>query len=273
MTVSGVLSGLIDPRGAGHALSRAAARIDASTPPADDSVRTVDSPETASFDVEDVVELSSAVVGGELTPDEQAQVEQLKQRDAEVRQHEAAHAATAGPYARGGAQFEYQTGPDGRRYAVGGEVQIDTSTVPDNPRATIAKMEQIRAAALAPADPSSQDQRIAAQAAAEIQKARAEQAASSEDDQEGERGRTSEAAATEGFGALQTGSAVVYNERAQTQGRFDRADRTDRSDRNDRSARRSAAGRLDEAPRFARSQDPRFVRDRHPAPALVDTYA
>lgn len=261
MTVSGVLSGLIDPRGAGHALSRAAARIDVSTPPADDSVRAVDSGETASFDVEDVVELSSAAVGGELTPDEQAQVEQLKQRDAEVRQHEAAHAAMAGSHARGGAQFEYQTGPDGRRYAVGGEVQIDTSAVAGNPRATIAKMEQIRAAALAPAEPSSQDQRIAAQAAAEIQKARAEQASSAEDEQEVETGRTSEAAASEGFDALQTRSAGVYNERAQTQGRFDRSDR------------RSAAGRLDESPHFDRSQDPRFVRERHPAPALVDTYA
>ena len=65
MTVAGVLSGLIDPFGAGHALSRAAARIDVSTPPADDSVGAADSGETASFDVEDVVELSSAAAGGE----------------------------------------------------------------------------------------------------------------------------------------------------------------------------------------------------------------
>jgi hypothetical protein len=55
----------------------------------------------------------------ELSEEEQEVVAELKKRDREVREHEQAHLASAGQYARGGAQFEYQTGPDGHRYAVG----------------------------------------------------------------------------------------------------------------------------------------------------------
>ena len=110
-------------------------------------------------------------------PEEQAEIAELKRRDQEVRQHEAAHVATGGAYVRGGASYTYQPGPDGKRYAVGGEVSIDASLVANNPEATIAKMGQVRAAALAPANPSGQDLAVAAQASqAEIQ-ARMEAAA------------------------------------------------------------------------------------------------
>ena len=69
------------------------------------------------------------------------------------------------PTVHGGAvSFQYQTGPDGKRYAVGGEVPIDVSSVEGDPRATLAKMQQIRRAALAPASPSGQDRAVAAQA-------------------------------------------------------------------------------------------------------------
>ena len=105
---------------------------------------------------------------------ETREVEQLKQRDREVRAHEAAHLAAAGQYARGGASFTYQTGPDSHRYAVGGEVQIDTSAVPGDPQATIQKAMQIRAAAMAPAEPSGQDRAVAAQAAQMAAQARME---------------------------------------------------------------------------------------------------
>ena len=81
-----------------------------------------------------------------------------------MRAHEAAHKASAGSFAKGGATFEYQTGPDGKRYAVGGEVSIDTSKIPNNPEATIRKAQTIRRAATAPAQPSSQDRNIAVQA-------------------------------------------------------------------------------------------------------------
>lgn len=99
----------------------------------------------------------------DLTPEEQEQVEKLKQRDAEVRRHEQAHLAAAGQHARGGPSFTYQRGPDGRSYAIGGEVSIDTSPEED-PQATINKARAIRRAALAPAEPSSTDRAVAAQA-------------------------------------------------------------------------------------------------------------
>jgi len=111
----------------------------------------------------------------ELTEEERAQVDELKARDREVRQHEQAHLSAAGGYAQGGASCEYQVGPDGHRYAIGGEVSIDTTPIEGDPAATIAKMQQVQAAALAPADPSAQDRRVAAAASAAIQEARSEQ--------------------------------------------------------------------------------------------------
>lgn len=104
------------------------------------------------------------LTGQELTDDQRKEVDRLKERDREVRAHEQAHVAAGGQYVRGGVQFEYETGPDGRRYAVGGEVSIDSSSVSGDPRKTIQKAQQIRRAAMAPAEPSGQDQRVAAAA-------------------------------------------------------------------------------------------------------------
>jgi hypothetical protein len=109
-----------------------------------------------------------------LTEDERRQVEKLKKRDAEVKAHEAAHVASGGQYVRGGASYEYQTGPDGKKYAVGGEVSIDTSPVSDDPQSTITKMQTVKRAALAPAQPSGQDEAVAAQASAAMMKAQQE---------------------------------------------------------------------------------------------------
>lgn len=99
---------------------------------------------------------------GGLSPDEQRQVAVLKQTDRQVRLHEQAHMA-AGAGLIGGASYTYQAGPDNQRYAVAGEVSIDTAPG-RTPEETIAKARQIRAAALAPADPSTQDRRVAATA-------------------------------------------------------------------------------------------------------------
>ena len=93
-------------------------------------------------------------------------LESLRQRDQEVRLHEQAHLLAAGPYAKGAPSYTYQTGPDGQRYAVGGEVPIDLSAVPGNPQATLQKALTVRRAALAPTDPSEADQAVAAQATA-----------------------------------------------------------------------------------------------------------
>ncbi len=108
--------------------------------------------------------------GQELTPDERQMVAELQLRDREVRAHEAAHKA-AGGAAVGGASYTYQQGPDGRQYAIGGEVPVDLSTG-GSPEAVIAKMEQVRAAALAPGDPSPQDHAVAAAADAIAAQAR-----------------------------------------------------------------------------------------------------
>jgi hypothetical protein len=56
---------------------------------------------------------------------------------------------------------------------VAGEVSIDVSPA-QTPEQTIAKAKRIQAAALAPADPSSQDRAVAAQAAQMAAKARIE---------------------------------------------------------------------------------------------------
>ncbi len=101
-----------------------------------------------------------------LRSEEQAEIAKLQKRDREVRSHEQAHLAAAGGIARGGANFSFQRGPDGKQYAIGGEVNIDTSPVSGNPQATIRKAQQIRAAALAPANPSGQDRAVAATASA-----------------------------------------------------------------------------------------------------------
>ncbi|WNO59813.1 putative metalloprotease CJM1_0395 family protein [Rheinheimera sp. MMS21-TC3] len=100
-------------------------------------------------------------------------IAKLKARDTEVKTHEQAHASVGGSYAAA-PSYSYEQGPDGKRYAVGGEVQIDVAPVANDPKATVAKMQQVQAAALAPAQPSSADLAIAAKAAQQAQQARAE---------------------------------------------------------------------------------------------------
>jgi len=99
----------------------------------------------------------------ELTSGEKAQVAKLQARDTQVRAHEAAHIAAGSGVVTGGASFTYQTGPDNRQYAIGGEVPIDTSSG-STPEETVQKMRQVRAAAMAPADPSPTDYSVAATA-------------------------------------------------------------------------------------------------------------
>lgn len=106
-----------------------------------------------------------------LTEEQRLEIQKLKDRDREVRNHEQAHLSAAGGIAVSGASFTFAIGPDGQRYAVGGEVGIDTSTVPNNPEATLRKAETIRRAALAPAQPSAQDYNVASKAAAMARKA------------------------------------------------------------------------------------------------------
>ena len=118
---------------------------------------------------------SKETLNTELSAEEQQKLQHLKSRDQEVKTHEQAHLSAAGSLAMGGASFSFEKGSDGVNYAVGGEVNIDTSAVSGDPAATLRKAETIRRAALAPANPSAQDRSVANQASAMANKARAEQ--------------------------------------------------------------------------------------------------
>ena len=100
----------------------------------------------------------------ELSSQDQREIEQLKKRDLEVKAHEMAHVAAGGQYIRSSVNFEYKKGPDGQKYAVGGDVSIDIAEIPGDPTATISKMQIVQKAALAPLKPSSTDMRVAAKA-------------------------------------------------------------------------------------------------------------
>jgi len=107
-------------------------------------------------------------------PARAARLAELRARDREVRAHEQAHLAAAGGLATSGPNYSLTIGPDGRLYAVGGSVDVDTSPVAGDPEATIDKARQLIAAALAPAQPSAADLKVAAQAAAMELRARLE---------------------------------------------------------------------------------------------------
>ncbi len=121
-----------------------------------------------------------------LTEEEKRVVQNLKKRDRDVKAHERAHMAAGGGVVQGGANYEYERGPDGKMYAVGGEVSIDTSSENDH-QATIRKMQQVKIAALAPAQPSGQDRAVAAQAAQAETMARVELAEQKSEEAENEK--------------------------------------------------------------------------------------
>lgn len=104
---------------------------------------------------------------------EAEEIRKMQKRDSEVRAHEAAHAAAGGAYA-GAPTYTTKRGSDGKTYATGGEVSIDISAIKGDPKATLQKAEQVRSAALAPAQPSSQDMKVAQKAQSMAAKARAE---------------------------------------------------------------------------------------------------
>jgi hypothetical protein len=116
---------------------------------------------------------------GRKNPETARAAAELARIDREVRAHEAAHVAAGGPYV-GSASYSYVEGPDGKRYAVAGEVPI-SAPAGRTPEETIRIMAQVRAAALAPASPSPQDIRVAASASAAEARARMELAAADDE--------------------------------------------------------------------------------------------
>ena len=113
-------------------------------------------------------------------PEKDAVVRELRNTEREVIAHEAAHQAAAGRFG-GPVSYTRTTGPDGKSYITGGEVPIHFVTG-STPEETLRNMEQIQKAALAPGDPSAQDIRVAAQAAARAAQARHDIAQSREKD-------------------------------------------------------------------------------------------
>lgn len=96
-----------------------------------------------------------------LTPEELRRIAELERIDSEVRAHEQAHINVGRGLITSGPDYDYVYGPDGKRYAVSGEVGIDTSPE-QKPQANIDKGQHIQETALAPVDPSPQDYRVAA---------------------------------------------------------------------------------------------------------------
>ncbi|ECP6257230.1 hypothetical protein FUD28_03655 [Campylobacter coli] len=117
-------------------------------------------------------EQTQTINGVELTLQQVQQLRELQSIDRNVKAHEAAHQAAGGGLA-GAASFSYTRGPDNQMYAVAGEVPIRMQEG-RTPEETIANARQVAAAAMAPADPSPQDYKVAANAAKMEFDARAE---------------------------------------------------------------------------------------------------
>lgn len=159
----------------------------------------------------------------DLSPDQKQQLAELEARDAEVKTHEAAHKAAAAGLNASAPSYDYETGPDGKRYAVGGEVNI-SFTQSSNPEENITNAERMKAAALAPAEPSAQDRAVASDASRIIMMAKQElrqqqtEETPEEDDTDNTEAKTTEKAETTSTqqSAVDTTLALVENTTANT---------------------------------------------------------
>ncbi len=109
-----------------------------------------------------------------LSVEERAALADLERRDHTVRTRDMAYVAAAGGLA-GSFSVQYETGPDGRRYAVDAKVALDTSTAP-TPEQSLAKAKALRAAAMSASGDASAIARantMEAQARSELASARA----------------------------------------------------------------------------------------------------
>ncbi|WP_432696370.1 putative metalloprotease CJM1_0395 family protein [Marinobacterium sp. YM272] len=116
---------------------------------------------------------TASATQADLNLQDQQIVQALSARDREVRTHEQAH-QNAGGALTGAASYTYEKGPDGRLYAVGGEVSVQMPSRSGDPQRDIERARQVASAALAPAEPSAQDRRVAQAARQVINEAQAE---------------------------------------------------------------------------------------------------
>jgi len=84
----------------------------------------------------------------------------------------------------GSPSYTYQTGPDGKKYAVGGEVSISRGGSSNTDQA-LSEAQSVKRGALAPAQPSSQDRAVAARAEADIRRLQAKKAQENQEKMEG----------------------------------------------------------------------------------------
>ena len=172
----------------------------------------------------------------QLSKAEQDDVRELQDRDQEVRAHEQAHIAAGGNVVQGSASYTYETGPDGKQYAIGGEVSVDVSSVPGDPEATQEKAQAVRRSAMAPASPSAQDQNVAAKAAqmeAEARTEKQEQEVEETQENNGIEIQDSESDITEAGTEAMATSSLTEAMKAMEQ-RSDLAARTEQTMRNSR---------------------------------------
>ena len=123
------------------------------------------------------------VDGKELSESDEELLQKLKSRDAKVRSHEAAHVMAAGGQASS-PTYTYQTGPDGRRYAIGGSVDISIMTTGDG-EADARRAKKAYRAAMATGEPSARDLQTATRAQSMSAKSMKDAAARYADAQDG----------------------------------------------------------------------------------------
>ena len=87
-------------------------------------------------------------------------LEKFKNIDSNIKSHEQSHASSIGTTTP--ISYNYQMGPDGKMYATGGHVRLDTS-IPNDPKAAMAKLDKIQHASNG-VDMSGADSSIARQA-------------------------------------------------------------------------------------------------------------
>ena len=88
-------------------------------------------------------------------------VKRFEEADSQTRLHEQTHSSASNITST--PQYDYQVGPDGKLYATGGEVRVDTS-IPKDEQAAQAKLDEIEDTASAPNNLSSADAQISRQA-------------------------------------------------------------------------------------------------------------
>lgn len=120
----------------------------------------------------------------DLTPEQKQEVAKMQKTDADVKAHEQAHKAAAGGLNTSAANYQYEEGPDGNKYAVAGDVSISYREGSD-PEENLRNAQALKRAALAPADPSSTDKAVASSADAKIAEAQRQIQEQQQEEQKG----------------------------------------------------------------------------------------